>query len=78
MKNIEGKNEEQSHNQLELVKTDGIEKESLNKLQILNMVGQDAEKKYNEIKKMISEFNYSNLFIYIQMGRYITSLFLEE
>ena len=60
LKNIEGKNEQQLNNQLELVKYN-VERKSLNKLTFLTNMSQNAKEKYTEIKKIDSEINYNKL-----------------
>ena len=61
LKNIEGKNEQQLNNQIELVKYNNVERKSLNKLTFLTNMSQSAKEKYNEIKKIDSEINYNKL-----------------
>ena len=61
LKNIECKNEQQLDNQLELVKNNNAERESLNRLKFLGNMNQNAKEKYNEIKKIDSENNYDEL-----------------
>ena len=55
LKNIENKNEEQLNNQLQLVKNNSLDRESLNKLKFLGTTSQSSEEKYSEIKKIDSE-----------------------
>ena len=61
LKNTESKNEEQLNNQLKLVKNGSAYNESLSELKFFKKKGQDAKEKYNEIKEINNEIDYSKL-----------------